>query len=115
MLRATSLVLLCSCYPMRSLPLGEPVPPRPEHCQVRQENLTQTEAAAQFAEIGVVCAGSLVMGGGHQKLASMDEVERENFEREVCGLGGEIVVATGLCSIGKSDGIEWRVYRERAQ
>jgi hypothetical protein len=115
MLRATSLLLLCGCFPMHALALGEPVPPKPENCPVRQLRMTQTQAEAQYGEVGVICAGSLVMGAGHEKLAAMDPEERADFERTVCGLGGEIVVATGLCSIGKAAGIEWRVYREKVQ
>jgi hypothetical protein len=109
------LLLLCGCFPMRSMPLGEPVAAKPAKCPVRQERVTQTEAEAQYAQVGVICEGSLLAGGARPKLDTMDEVERQNFNEEVCGLGGEIVVATGLCSIGKLDGVEWRVYRERPQ
>jgi hypothetical protein len=114
MLRATLPLLLCGCFPMRSLALGEPVPPNPEKCPIRQERVTQTQAETQYAQVGVICAGALAFSASHS-IDQMDPVEREHFESEVCQLGGAIVVVTGLCSIGKGDGVEWRVYRERVQ
>jgi hypothetical protein len=106
MLRAGSLLVLCSCVTMRSLATGPPAPPKDEDCALRQEH----EASPLWRQVGVICDSQQPSPGADPSFDAGGIFDRQEFHRRACGFGGDVVIAAGFC--GRSGGIEWHVYRE---
>jgi hypothetical protein len=97
------LILLASaCTPAATaISVGPGDAPRPRGCDVRHERLTPKDAEDRYRQVGVVC-------WSHGTVEDLNDA--------ACGLGGEIVVRTGLCSNGQGkmteSGVEYGVYTE---
>lgn len=107
-------ILIAGCTTVRSLPIGVPVEPKALGCAVRQEQVSPTEADAIYRQVGVICIAD-GRRGNHVVLTDISARARADFDREVCALGGEVVVVSGLCSDAqyRMNGTEYRVYRAR--
>jgi hypothetical protein len=114
MKRTLPFMLLCGCYTIHSMPLGEAVSAMPQGCAVHQELLSVGAAEAAYQQVGVVClTGPVVEGVVRRDQLPVDALRA--LDREACGLGGDVVVLTGFCADGahRMNGSEWRVYRNR--
>jgi hypothetical protein len=93
---------------VRAAPIGAPAPPRAESCAVRVEPVTPAEAAQRFIQVGTLCV--VAMGSPLQDIArSKDALQA--VRPYACGLGGEVLVASGFCPLGRDTGMELGVYR----
>jgi hypothetical protein len=99
-----TLVLGACAPPVSAVSVGPPRYPRASNCAIREESLTPKDAENRYIQVGVVCWSS-------------DRQTREQRDRAACGLGGDLVVAIGLCmnDQGRSarQGTEYGVYIEK--
>jgi len=91
------------------MPIGPPVPPLPADCPVNLALLTPAEANALHPQVGALCV--VVIGATAEELARAAPLDE--LRPYACRLGGDILVASGFCSLGKVSGVEFGVYRER--
>jgi hypothetical protein len=94
------IVLTAACAPATTaLSVGPEQPPRPPDCAIVEEMLTPQDAETHYRQVGVVC-------WSHRTT--------EDRNAAACGLGGEIVVRTRMCTNGEGKhtepGVEYGVY-----
>ena len=111
----TGLYLACHPAPVaRVLPIGEPLPSRPNDCELTYDQVAPTEA--QERQVGQVCVSASV--SLMRQVRSVDDVYgpgdmRALLTARACALGGERVAPIGLCSNGQLSAIAFGVYVPR--
>jgi hypothetical protein len=98
--------MLCACVPMTALRAGD-TRPLADGCPVKQERVVRDG----LESVGVICQGGL--STTTPRLDGMAYLDRVALEDRVCELGGSVIIASALCNVDRSSGVEWRVYRER--
>lgn len=108
-----AVVLFSGCvYTLRAIPIGARAPSRATGCAVRQEQLSPAEADAKYRQVGAICVTEQRSPTSTARV-QMSAGARREFDQEVCSLGGDVVVVSGLCADGqyRMNGAEYRVYR----
>jgi hypothetical protein len=108
-MRAALLVAICltltGCVLSHAVAVGPPQPPKADDCQLQFAKTAPEELLGRYQRVGSVCVS------GEQVLEH--KWERAELQRRACALGGELVTASGRCSVGKVTGTEFAVMRPR--
>jgi hypothetical protein len=102
--------LSSGCAYARGIRVGAGAPPRPAGCQLAYQHVSPAEAQARWRQVGDVCVS--VGSDPNPQVADVYEPGEMHdvLNERACELGGEIVTPIGLCSNGKTSGIEFGVY-----
>jgi hypothetical protein len=103
-----------ACVHARGIPIGQGASPRPAGCELRCERTSPSEAQARWQQVGDVCVSNGGVPNPDVEDAYQPGDMHDALTDQACALGGEIVTPIGLCTNGKSDGVEFGVYVPRS-
>jgi len=102
---------LSACVFSHAVAIGPPQPPRPGDCPIELSHVAPEDLAANYTRVGNVCVSDA------DPDVYRSSSERTELQAEACALGGELVTASGACSVscgdGSCDGTEFAVMRAR--
>lgn len=100
-----------SCVFSHAVAIGPPQSPRGYGCAVQFSQVAPEDLAAKYSRVGSVCVSD-TFGDVYA-----DSRERGELQARACELGGELVTASGACSVScgdsSCDGTEFTVMRAR--
>lgn len=113
-MRAPLVVLIAitsGCVFSHAVAVGAPQSPRPDDCAIQIAQDPPEELLSEYKRVGSVC----ISVGNDRVLA--DRGGRAELQRRACELGGEVVSASGPCTVtcgdDSCDGTEFAVMRAR--
>jgi hypothetical protein len=102
------LPLFAACIPVNSVAIGPVQPPRPRNCPLRIVKDAPEDLQDDWQRVGAIC-----LAGSRADILYWGAT-RDALTEEACHLGGELITASGTCSVGRDRGTEFAVMRARA-
>jgi hypothetical protein len=108
--------MLCGCVTSTAVGVGPPQPRKSPSCVIAIADEAPEELSDQYLRVGSVCvttdSGFGVPEPVRAAIKHRGAVRDELFAR-ACGLGGDVVAACGVCSVGRVSAVEFAVLRAR--
>ncbi len=103
----------CISVASRTVRVGPPQPRHPPGCDVDLAQDAPEELLDDYVRVGSVCVAVTSTTVGPPSLEDEAGVVDDELRRRACALGGELVTATGTCTIRRTSGTEFAVMRAR--